>query len=395
MVERRGSIAVAALLALAGAAGAGEPPSQRADPAQPSITPIVLGVLAQPVAVRGSDRRRHVVYELELRNVASVDAKIERVEIRDGDRDRVLRSLSRAEVVERSKRDREEAAATVLGPRQFAILHLHLEFEGEADLPRRLVHRAEAELDAAERVVAQGGETAVSTRPVPVLGPPLRGRRYIAGDGCCDSTRHVRALLPLNGRLWLAQRYAVDWEQLDEEGRIFAGDSGRLESYHVYGDPVLTVADGEVAMAVDRLPDVPPGRLPDLDVADADGNHVILDIGDGLYVLYAHLQPGSVALSAGDRVTRGQVLGRVGNSGNTLEPHLHLQVVDAPSALLANGVPYVFDRFAITGVDREGTADFDRATKTGEPAAITPVAPPTRHERELPLDLSVVDWLNE
>lgn len=100
-------------------------------------------------------------------------------------------------------------------------------------------------------------------------------------------------------------------------------------------------------------------------------------------------------VAAGDAVRRGQVLGRVGNSGNTLAPHLHLHVMDAPSGLVANGLPYVFDRYRITGIDLAGTADFDHAEATGEPATITSVNPPSEHENELPLDLTVVDWLND
>lgn len=387
------------VLAVSGLAGSRDQAKDRRPSTEPVITPIVLAVLAPPVAVRGSDHRLHAVYELELRNMTPADAKVERVEIRDLDRDRALLSLPRAEVVERSKRSASDEPQAVLAARQFAILHLHLTFEREADLPRTLVHRVEAWLDAAppghERTVSTGGEIGLSRQPVAALGPPLKGNRYIAGDGCCDSTRHVRALLPLNGRLWLSQRYAIDWEQLDAQNRIFAGDQSELASYHVYGDPVLAVADATVAVAVDGLPDVPPGEFPALGVDEADGNHIILDLGDGRYVLYAHLQPGSLRVGSGERVRRGQELARVGNSGNTSEPHLHLHVMDAPSALLANGVPYVFDRYALTGIDRAGTADFDHAAASGEPANITPIDPPTIHSNELPLDLTVVDWLDD
>ena len=81
----------------------------------------------------------------------------------------------------------------------------------------------------------------------------------------------------------------------------------------------------------------------------ADGNHVILDLGEGRYAFYAHLKPGSVAVAAGERVPRGQLIGELGNSGSSTGPHLHFHVMDAPSALVADGLPYVFDRFALTG----------------------------------------------
>jgi hypothetical protein len=258
-----------------------------------------------------------------------------------------------------------------------------------------LAHRVTAALDAAPpgSEVSAGGVTAVRLEPVAVLGAPFKGENYIAADGCCESTRHIRALLPINGGLWLAQRFAIDWEQLDEQNRVFVGDPQDPRSYHIYGKDVLAVADARVAVAVDEFADQVPGALPTgVAVSEADGNHIILDLGNGGYVLYAHLQPGSVAVNVGETVQRGQVIARVGNSGNTSEPHLHLHVMDAPSGLVADGLPYVFESYQITGIDLAGTADFDNAAATGEPATITVIDPLTNHRNELPLDLTVVRW---
>ena len=71
------------------------------------------------------------------------------------------------------------------------------------------------------------------------------------------------------------------------------------------------------------------------------------DLDAGHYALYAHLRPGSVAVRPGRRVSAGELLGRVGNSGNTSQPHLHFHVMDRPSPLDANGLPYVFDQFQL------------------------------------------------
>lgn len=72
------------------------------------------------------------------------------------------------------------------------------------------------------------------------------------------------------------------------------------------------------------------------------GNHVILDLGDGTYAAYAHVQRGSLRVKAGETVRAGQVLGRVGNSGNTTEPHLHFQLMDGPDLDNARGVPFTW-----------------------------------------------------
>jgi murein DD-endopeptidase MepM/ murein hydrolase activator NlpD len=73
------------------------------------------------------------------------------------------------------------------------------------------------------------------------------------------------------------------------------------------------------------------------------GNHVVLDLGKGVYAVLAHLQRGSVSVSPGQRVRRGEVIGRCGNSGNSTEPHLHFQLQDHRVPLIAAGVPFTFE----------------------------------------------------
>jgi len=75
------------------------------------------------------------------------------------------------------------------------------------------------------------------------------------------------------------------------------------------------------------------------------GNHVILDLGGGRFTFYAHMQPASLRVKVGEKVRRGQVLGLVGNSGNSTAPHLHFHLTDANSPLESEGLPYVFESF--------------------------------------------------
>jgi murein DD-endopeptidase MepM/ murein hydrolase activator NlpD len=225
-----------------------------------------------------------------------------------------------------------------------------------------------------------------------VLSPPLRGERYLAGDGCCDSTLHIRALLPINGRLRVAQRFAIDWEQLDEQGRIYAGEPTDVNSYTIYGQKVHAAADARVVSVLNDQPQQVPGALPEnLPLGEADGNSVVLDLGDGRFGFYAHMQPGSVRVKKGDKVRRGQVLGLVGNSGNTLAPHVHFHVMDGPSPIDSNGLPYLMDRFSVSerGVSTEA---FGAAETMGVPLEVEPVQYPGTHRNELPLDLSVATF---
>jgi hypothetical protein len=289
---------------------------------------------------------------------------------------------------------RRGSESTELGIAQFGVLFLHVALEPGEALPRAIAHRISV------RIVQPGidfaatvARTPVVDRPLAVLGPPFVGSGYVAADGCCDSIRHVRALLSLNGHFTLAQRFAVDWEQIDPENRVVKGDTKTLSNYVIYGREVLAVADGTVVSSRNDLPEQVPGALPQgMTIDQADGNFVVLDIGGGNYVLYAHMQPGSVTVKAGAKVRRGAVLGKVGNTGNTQAPHLHLHVMDGPSPLQSNGIPYVFDSFKLTAIDKAGTADFDKAEATGSPLTLTPVSPAQVLSRVLPLDLTVVEF---
>jgi hypothetical protein len=355
------------------------------------ITPLLLAVPDPPIPFRGSDGRTHLVYELWITNFSSGDATVERVEVRgDG---APLATLDAAAVAGRLQPAGARDASPTLPASGTSLLFVHLSVPSGA-VPARLTHAVTARIAAAppdqRQMTLDGGDVTVALRPVVVIGPPLRGDRYIAADSCCDAARHTRAALPVDGRVRLAQRFAVDWEQLDGGDRIYVGAREALASYTIFGAEALAVADARVAAVVDGLPEQVPGQMPvSISIAQADGNSVVLDLGGGRFALYAHLQPGSLRVRAGDRVRRGQVLGLVGNSGNSLAPHLHFHVMDGPSPLDANGLPYEIDAFSVTG-HSPGTAAFDAAEADGTPLAITPVTPPAAVTRALPLDQSIV-----
>ncbi len=363
--------------------------------AEPQPTPFVADALWAPNPVAGSDGRRHLVYELRIANPKPSALELEKVEVLDEPSGKVLLSLDRDDLAKRfSIGGRRGAEAMELGVGQFGVLFLHVALEPGDALPRAIAHRISVRIvQPGVDFTATVAHTPVVDRPLAVLGPPLIGAGYIAADGCCDSIRHVRALLTLNGHFTLAQRFAIDWEQIDVENRVVKGDTKILSNYIIYGRDVLAVADGTVMSSRNDLPEQVPGALPQgITIDQADGNFVVLDIGGGAYVLYAHMQPASVRVKAGDKVKRGDVLGKVGNAGNTQAPHLHLQVMDGPSPLTSNGIPYVFESFKLTAIDKAGTADFDKAEATGSPLTLTPVSPPQALSRVLPLDLTVVEF---
>lgn len=367
----------------------------RAAADNPKLTPLVAEIIAPPYVVPGSDGKRHIVYELALTNITGGDVRFEKLAVVDPDSGEVLAVLGPDELARRVTPGASRGKETrVLSAYQFAVIFLHVPLSESVTAPARITHEVTAHFAVidAEMTLKIGESAVVSISPV-VLGPPLRGKGYLAGDGCCDSIRHVRALLALDGKFHLAQRFAIDWEQIDKTNTLVVGDTKMPANYHIYGEPVLAVADGTVVGTRNDLKDQVPGALPDnLPLDEADGNFVVLDIGSGVFVNYAHMRPGSVRVKLGDKVRRGDQIGEVGNTGNSQAPHLHLHVMDGVSPLASNGLPFVFDSFAITAVDEAGTEDFDKAEATGSPLTLTPRVPPQKFESVLPLDLSIVDW---
>jgi len=143
------------------------------------------------------------------------------------------------------------------------------------------------------------------------------------------------------------------------------GPEDKNDSYFCYDEPIYSVAEGKVAAIADGLPENVPhsGKFAiAIDVNNAAGNHVVVEIAPRRYVLYAHMRPGSVQVKVGDVVKVGDILGHVGNTGSSTEPHLHMHIDDQPSFLAGNGVPYEFT---------EGSESGPVAANVSSPTAIS------------------------
>jgi murein DD-endopeptidase MepM/ murein hydrolase activator NlpD len=193
-----------------------------------------------------------------------------------------------------------------------------------------------------------------------------------------------------NGRTTVPQRFAVDFIGLDANGRAVRGDfrTSANQDWVGFGAEVVAVADGVVRETQDGVIDHTPLVEPDppavLTAAALYGNYVVLDLGSNTFVHYAHLQRNSVTVNVGQRVRRGQVLGRLGNSGNTNAPHLHFHVSDSASFGGSEGDPFVIDSFDLIG---ETTAE--RAITEGAALDVSPI-PKRSRRRQLPLDGMIV-----
>jgi hypothetical protein len=378
--------------------------SLRAAPEQDQFTPVLVSTFTPTTgAFLGTDLKQHVVYELQLTNANPTPATVQKIEVLDQSNPaHVLASYEGTELLSRLRTfGKTPVTNTEIEFGSGRILLLHLQFDQGATVPGHLIHRISV-LGGA--VPAPTPQTPVQLHytaapvtilaKVPVIGPPLRGNNWVALNGCCEpGGAHRASGQSVNGGLYFAQRFAIDWMRLDDKGRLLNGDDADVHSYTDYGAEILAVADGKVVSTLKDLQDQKPGTLPDIStitIENVDGNHVILDLGNGVFAFYAHMQKDSITVSPGDRVKRGQVLGKLGNTGNTSGPHLHFHLMDSPSTLGSNGLPYVIDSFGFDG--EVPAAKFNAADKLDGSWDEGKLATPSPRRDQFPMDLAIINF---
>lgn len=378
-------------------------PSSSAAAAPPVATPLLARVVAAPVPVPATDGRTHLAYELLLTNSMNQDVTVDSLQVRPGDGAPLL-TLSGAELADRTRVLGTTTPTALLGPSQSALIWVDVSTEN-GSAPTTLSHDIGVRLAEPmppllpETLTETVAPVTVQTREPVVIAPPLRGPGWWDANGCCGMTAHRTAINPIDGELWGAERFAIDYVQLLPDGRLFTGDMKNPASFAYFGADVHAVADGPVVAVLDGLPEQVPGVNPTgLRLAEYGGNHVVQDIGNGNYAFYAHLKTDSVAVQPGDRLTTGQVLGQLGNTGNTDAPHLHFHVMSGPDPLKADGLPFVIDEFRLTArtsdeVGPEGDA-IDVAM-AGKPAPLRPGVNATDKTRVIPLVSDVMDYGND
>lgn len=363
---------------------------------------IAVRPMSEPNPVLGADGRVHLAYELLMVNPSTVFVTLDKVEAVDSS-GKSLQAMEGAGLA--AMTTRYGGGGRMLSPGSSAIVFMDVSFAKGEVLPREVLARVTATRQQAgadgkpgampkdspvpATFIFTGAGTAIG-KPAVVVEPPLKGKGWVAVNGCCDSiTSHRGAVMAINGEIRVPERFAIDWVKLDDSGRLFTGDISKLASYAYYGTSVLAAGDGVVVNLYDEADEQVPGaNAKGITTENIGGNMLVIDMGGGNFALYAHLQRGSLKAKLGDRVKVGQVIGLLGDTGNSTAPHLHFHVMDGPSPLDANGLPYVFTRFSSQGVLAPGSDD---GIQDGKPAEIDKRLFGD-HADELPLNNEVVDF---
>lgn len=198
-----------------------------------------------------------------------------------------------------------------------------------------------------------------------IVGFPLRG------EWLSPTTPGTK--IPSHGTNQLGTRYAYDFIQVDWERLGLPAYRGSLpqyllrgmplKEYYCWGQDVYSPCDGIVIQAQDGYEERERTNLrSDMinayknansfdpqkdDIQSVAGNYIIIKYDSSVYAALVHLQTGSIQVSLGQNIKKGEVIGRVGHSGNSFAPHLHFQLMDSSNIAIANGIPCAFEEYEL------------------------------------------------
>ncbi len=344
--------------------------------ATPSLGPLIPFI---------GDGTAHLAYELYLSNFGKKPVRIVALRVHgsagisfdttvEGDR-------LKASFITLGSADHLKPQDPVLAPGATAMVFVLLNF-GSRETPSILDNSLVVEPDgeaADVQLIPLWALHVQKPSAAPTIDAPLIGDRWQAANGPSNTSLHRRAVIVLDGKAKSPERYAIDWIKLGDDGNTFSGDEHQNSSYHAYDLPVAAVADGRVVEALDGIAEnVPHSDKLAMEMTPAimAGNNIVEDIGGGHYVGYAHFRPGTITVKKGDSIHVGQVIGKLGNSGNSTEPHLHIQICDGPSFLACDGVPMQFKNMMLSKytVEKKGETPV-RLSISGAPQAVTDQEP--------------------
>jgi hypothetical protein len=329
-----------------------------------------------PSPVRGDDGRVYLSYNILVSNWSDHDLRFAGIEVLGaGDTLPIARYDTSA--LARPFRQRialnsapQSADGRLLLPAgRTSIVAIGAVFDSGGAIPRAIIHRLRFENHPSIAIITDQGTLSgaleivsepllLDHRPAVVLGPPVRGGPWLCANGLAATNAHAAAYVSGNARLRVPQRYGCDFQLVDSAINILPNpfpDTISNDMFYGHSQDVVAVADATVEAVIDGIPENVPQANGEVRMAVArtnrtvSGNLVTLNLGGGRFAFYAHLRPGTIRVRPGQRVRRGDLIGELGNSGNSVGPHLHFQVGNGPSLNSSVAVPYVFDSWVFAG----------------------------------------------
>lgn len=321
---------------------------------------LIIQPIQNPVQAFKGDGKYHVVYELWVTNSTKQSVEIMGVHVKGKRENSAFEFSVEGDEVHKIfallQSNRNAPQDPILKANESGLLYLFLDFTSLDDIPESLDNSLDVQVVGKENTLQN-----ISSNPLAIellhpitVHPPVQGDNWYAEGGPSNFSYHRRAFFALNGNMEFSQRYAVDFRKYGPKG-LFDGDPLDNKSYYSYGQNVLAAAAGTVVKVVEGVQENIPGKFPSHPTLEnVGGNCVLIELDSHHYTFYGHMIPGSIRVKEGDKVQAGQLLGLLGNSGNSSGPHLHFHVTSrvhpidhqkTPYFLNAQGIPWLIDSF--------------------------------------------------
>lgn len=292
-------------------------------------------------------------YELYLTNFSTDTFQIKKLSILNIDDTSIFFNMQNEELKNSYRKiDSIRKDTTMqLMPGNSAVIYVELSLQKEQI--KEIVHRISFEVAGKKSL----GEVSIQTSPSKcfsntqlVLGAPLKGGFWAAVYEPSWEKGHRRVIYTVNGKARIPGRFAIDFIEIDSGGKYAKGDENIIKNWLGYKADVLAVAEGIVSSVRDDfLEGLTLSGHPKYSADKATGNYVSIKIGSKQFAFYEHLKPQSIKVKIGQKVKKGDVIASLGFTGQTTGPHLHFHIADYDSPLGAEGIPFVFEQFALLG----------------------------------------------
>src|ERR1700733_7508376 len=325
-------------------------------------TAILVNPIHEAQVVRGDDGMDHVEYELLVVSVFPEPLTLSSVTVL-GPLGKELMRMDGAVLAAATQTLFAKTASPVIPASAAVSVDVDLILPPDT-VPERVTHRiayrlkADSQLELlADPPEVDAPEVAINHQAAIVIRPPVKGDGWLAGAACCKPNVHRDERIAIDGvRIATAETFAIDLVK-SRNDRIFDGDGKAVEQYYGFGEDVLAIADGTVVSVHDGMSDQTPFVLMiPKSKSDYGGNNVMVEIAPNVFAWYAHLRARGIAVKVGDAVKAGTLIGKLGNTGPSEGPHLHLGLLDKPDPIAGRSLPFVFDSFTLVGA-----VDFDKS----------------------------------